>query len=116
MPHTKEAVAIAPEQSAGNQDLYAGSREPLLQTRIRTEEDGMLFRAPQQDRVVPPGSPLAEAPFSAPGLTRFRRNKLAFKNRWLISVDVVAALRRAGVVCDIVLPPLYFDTATSTRH
>ena len=32
-----------------------------------------------------------------------RRNKLCYKNRWLISVDVVAALRRAGIECDIVV-------------
>lgn len=35
-----------------------------------------------------------------------RRNKLFHKNRWLISVNVVAALRRAGVECDIVIPAL----------
>jgi hypothetical protein len=31
-------------------------------------------------------------------------NKLKYKNRWLISRDVVAHLRRAGVVCNIVIP------------
>jgi hypothetical protein len=35
---------------------------------------------------------------------RPKRNKLAFKNRWLISANVVAALRRAGVDCSIVVP------------
>jgi hypothetical protein len=45
-----------------------------------------------------------------------RGNKLAFKNRWLISVDVVAALRRAGVNCDIVVPALYADGPGMTRH
>jgi hypothetical protein len=31
-------------------------------------------------------------------------NKLKYKNRWLISRDVVAHLRRAGVVCNIIVP------------
>jgi hypothetical protein len=35
---------------------------------------------------------------------RPKRNKLIYKNRWLISQHVVIALRRAGVVCDIVVP------------
>jgi len=35
---------------------------------------------------------------------RPKRNKLFYKHRWLISRDVVAALRRAGVVCEIVVP------------
>ena len=35
---------------------------------------------------------------------RVKRNKLFYKHRWLISRDVVAALRRAGVVCGIVVP------------
>jgi hypothetical protein len=33
-----------------------------------------------------------------------RRNKLSYKDRWLISRDVVAALRRAGVACNIIVP------------
>ena len=32
-----------------------------------------------------------------------KRNKLFYKNRWLISRHLVIALRRAGVVCDIVV-------------
>jgi hypothetical protein len=35
---------------------------------------------------------------------RPKRNKLSYKNRWLISRHLVIALRRAGVVCDIVVP------------
>jgi hypothetical protein len=35
---------------------------------------------------------------------RPKRNKLSYKNRWLISCHLVKALRRAGVVCDIVVP------------
>jgi hypothetical protein len=31
-------------------------------------------------------------------------NKLKYKNRWLISRDMVAHLRRAGVDCNIVVP------------
>jgi hypothetical protein len=76
----------------------------------------MLFRNPQQERAVPTVAPHPRAPAPPRESRTFRRNKLAFKNRWLISVDVVAALRRAGVVCDIVLPPLYLDPACSTRH
>ncbi len=33
-----------------------------------------------------------------------KRNKLAYKHRWLISRDIVAALGRAGVECDIIVP------------
>ena len=33
-----------------------------------------------------------------------KSNKLKYKNRWLISRDVVAHLRRAGVVCNIIVP------------
>ena len=33
-----------------------------------------------------------------------KRSKLHYKNRWLISVNVVAALRRAGIDCDIIAP------------
>ena len=35
---------------------------------------------------------------------RPKRNKLFFKNRWLISANIVTALRRAGVDCDIIVP------------
>jgi hypothetical protein len=35
---------------------------------------------------------------------RPKSNKLKYKNRWLISRDVVAHLRRAGVVCNIIVP------------
>lgn len=31
-------------------------------------------------------------------------NKLLQKNRWLISRDIVAHLRRAGVDCNIIIP------------
>jgi hypothetical protein len=33
-----------------------------------------------------------------------KRNKLFYKHRWLVSASVVAALRRAGVDCNIVVP------------
>jgi hypothetical protein len=32
------------------------------------------------------------------------RNKLHYKNRWLISRHLVTHLRRAGVVCNIIVP------------
>jgi hypothetical protein len=32
-----------------------------------------------------------------------KHNKLFYKNRWLLSQHLVIALRRAGVVCDIVV-------------
>jgi len=35
--------------------------------------------------------------------TRPTRKKLSFKNRWLLSQHLVIALRRAGVVCDIMV-------------
>jgi hypothetical protein len=34
----------------------------------------------------------------------WKRNKLFYKHRWLVSANVVAALRRAGVDCNIVVP------------
>jgi hypothetical protein len=39
-----------------------------------------------------------------PRRKRPKRNKLSFKNRWLVAADVFAALRRAGVACDIIVP------------
>jgi len=30
-------------------------------------------------------------------------NKPVYKNRWLISADVVAALKRAGIECNIII-------------
>jgi hypothetical protein len=35
---------------------------------------------------------------------RPKRNKLSYKNRWLISRHLVMHLQRAGVVCDIIVP------------
>jgi hypothetical protein len=35
---------------------------------------------------------------------RPKSHKLSYKNRWLISRDIVAHLRRAGVVCNIIVP------------
>jgi hypothetical protein len=35
---------------------------------------------------------------------RTSRNKLLYKNRWLISRHLVTHLRRAGVVCNIIVP------------
>ena len=36
--------------------------------------------------------------------SRRKRSKLFYKHRWLVSANMIVALRRAGVVCDIVLP------------
>jgi hypothetical protein len=33
-----------------------------------------------------------------------KRNKLLYKNRWLLSRHLVAHLRRAGIVCNIIVP------------
>jgi hypothetical protein len=62
------------------------------------------------------GSPQSAISIREPSRKPSQRNKLVFKNRWLISVDVVAALRRAGVACDIVLPALYVDAPGLTKH
>jgi hypothetical protein len=40
-----------------------------------------------------------------------KRNKLFYKHRWLISVNMVAALRRAGVDCNIVVPGTRSESA-----
>ncbi len=37
-------------------------------------------------------------------LRKPKQNKLVYKNRWLVARDVVAALRRAGIRCDIIIP------------
>jgi hypothetical protein len=42
-------------------------------------------------------------------------SKLRHKNRWLISRDVVAHLRRAGVVCNIVVPDRSIGTSPGER-
>jgi hypothetical protein len=57
---------------------------------------------------------------------RRKHNKLVYKDRWLISCDVVAALRRAGVICNIMvvdeegqlatLPLLDCGPVRRTRH
>lgn len=51
---------------------------------------------------------MTEHPASPPSEVREpirpRRNKLFYKHRWLISANMIAALRRAGVDCNIVLP------------
>jgi hypothetical protein len=41
---------------------------------------------------------------SAEPQRRPKNHKLKYKNRWLISRDVVAHLRRAGVDCNIIVP------------
>jgi hypothetical protein len=51
------------------------------------------------DAVAPPPLAARASKRKAP-----RRNKLLHKNRWLISVDIVASLGRAGVDCDILIP------------
>ncbi len=78
----------------------------------------MLFREYEQRPESSPGLSDATAPVREQehGPKPIKRNKLVFKNRWLISVDIVAALRRAGVTCDIVLPALYVETPGLTRH
>jgi hypothetical protein len=40
----------------------------------------------------------------AAGPQRRPTSKLRHKNRWLISRDIVAHLRRAGVACNIIVP------------
>jgi hypothetical protein len=47
---------------------------------------------------------------------RPKQNKLVYKNRWLISINIVAALRRAGVICDIVTPPKLDGGATASKR
>ena len=45
-----------------------------------------------------------------------KRNKLVYKDRWLISVNIVAALRRAGVVCDIIAPEASSDGGSTSAE
>jgi hypothetical protein len=66
------------------------SHATIAESRRRL--DALGARAPE------PKIPVPRNPRRQP-----KRNKLSFKDRWLISVNVVAALRRAGVVCDIVV-------------
>ncbi len=113
MASTKETVAAATKPCTGNQELSASSKEPRLHTRPLKEEARMLLREPPR-RATTLRQSLTAMP--APTGRSSRRTKLAYKNRWLISVDVVAALRRAGVDCDILLPQLYLDTPGLTQH
>jgi hypothetical protein len=48
-------------------------------------------------------SPARPATGGRKSRARPRRNKLSYKNRWLLSQHLVIALRRAGVVCNIVV-------------
>ena len=45
-----------------------------------------------------------------------KRNKLVYKDRWLISVNIVAALRRAGIVCDIIAPEASSDGGSTSAE
>ena len=45
-------------------------------------------------------------PIDARKPMRPKRSRLSYKHRWLVARDVVVALRRAGVDCNIVVPPL----------
>jgi hypothetical protein len=47
---------------------------------------------------------LPHRPLPRQARQRPKRNRLHYKHRWLISANVVAALRRAGVDCDIIVP------------
>lgn len=111
MPRAKQAVDIVTGRSAENRRLYVDTRKPAPQKRIQEGESGGLAR-PEKPAVPTHATP----PVAVGGARTFPRNKLAFKNRWLISVDIVAALRRAGVICDIVLPALYQEPSDSTWH
>lgn len=116
MPSTKDTVATSIDLVVRSQDLCANSNEVQEQNGPPAEDSRMLFRDYEQRPASPPGPPEAATPVQEHETKPVKRNKLIFKNRWLISVDVVAALRRAGVNCDIVLPPLYVDTPGLTRH
>src|SRR5208337_4865334 len=89
---------------AGSRERFAHGQDamrtpPAVGGRDPTGREAGVAAGQQTARINPP-----------------RRNKLAFKNRWLISVDIIAALRRAGVICDIVVPVLYADAPGLTRH
>ena len=114
---------IAPAKTLRSQELCAGTeaestrtRELLLQSHALLEE--YQSREHQCEQLVEPRAsspqPKTTLPELGPGARK--RSKLVHKNRWLISVDIVAALRRAGVNCDIVMPLLYVDVPGSTRH
>jgi len=96
------AVCSRSEQAREHARLL---REQSVALRARAGRRDASLRWPVVPPVLPPAAvaPGAEAPEHG----RRRRagaSKLAHKNRWLISVDVVAALARAGVVCDILVP------------
>jgi len=116
MSTTKNPIATAKEPYAYSQDLCTSVREENRQRRDPVEEFGPLVdqgEQPMEARATLP-EPTVSIPRSRAPTPK--RSKLAFKNRWLISVDVVAALRRAGVNCDIVIPAFYVDAAGLTRH
>ncbi len=115
---TKDTVATVVDLGVPTQDLCASSNDVHQQDETPAEEGRMLFRDSEHPPSSPPGSGDAAMPVQEQenGPKPVKRNKLVFKNRWLISVDVVAALRRAGVNCDIIIPPLYVETPGQTKH
>jgi len=116
MSSTKNPIATAKVLYAYSHDLGTSVQEETRQGRNPIEEFGPLVDQQEQPMEARATLPEPAVSLPRPRTPTPRRSKLSFKNRWLISVDVVAALRRAGVTCDIVIPALYADMPGLTRH
>jgi hypothetical protein len=89
----RESMAQSRQTVAQLREVCARSRE----AKLCSQE---LRRSRQAQLIVDAG----REPEVRVRNKRARPNKLVYKDRWLISCDVVAALRRAGVICSIVVP------------
>lgn len=112
-----KTIETANFPAASGDELVAQSEELVEHSHSQLAQCGRLIE--QCDPVASgpphPGQDTIKLPAISAAPPR-KRNKLRFKNRWLISADIVAALRRAGVDCNITIPKLYDEDLGQTRH
>jgi hypothetical protein len=87
-------IAMVRAERARSAQLCAHTQEVLEQSRRALAESRRTL-----ERLASALEPRLPAPRTKP-----KRNKLSYKNRWLISPNIVNALRRAGVECNILVP------------
>jgi hypothetical protein len=102
MQHFADVVDAAANTMAHSRRLRAECRALVEQSRAAREARQRL-----SVRTTEPH------PFAVLSGRRPKRNKLFYKHRWLISRNVVIALRRAGVVCDIIVADHVHEFAAS---
>lgn len=116
MPNAqKKAVATAKVICAHSKQPCSNPPELIAQPRNLAEQIPIGSQCGQvRDVGVSQPHPATSAQQST--VPPPKRNRLFYKNRWLISRDMVASLRRAGVECDIVVPALRGYDPTLLRH